>query len=132
MNLATVISLAVETFTIVDVPFFGLYSWIALSMIVLALAAWIVLGFFDGEPVFAIFTGLIVAGLVSMFVVFMPSDIGMKDEISRLKVEQLAKLGYSNISYESGDFTASDSDGQYVRGLVEWDQDKYQVLLFDK
>ena len=132
MNLATVISLAVETFTIVDVPLFGLYSWIALSMIVLALAAWIVLGFFDGEPVFAIFTGLIVAGLVSMFVVFMPSDIGMKDEISRLKVEQLAKLGYSNISYESGDFTASDSDGQYVRGLVAWDQDKYQVLLFDK
>ena len=132
MNLATVISLAVETFTIVDVPFFGLYSWIALSMIVLALAAWIVLGFFDGEPVFAIFTGLIVAVLVSMFVVFMPSDIGMKDEISRLKVEQLVKLGYSNIRYESGDFTASDSDGQYVRGLVEWDQDKYQVLLFDK
>lgn len=132
MNLATVISLAVETFTIVDVPFFGLYSWIALSMIVLALAAWIVLGFFDGEPVFAIFIGLIVAGLVSMFVVFLPAHIGMEDEISRLKVEQLVKLGYSNISYESGDFTASDSDGQYVRGLVEWDQDKYQVLLFDK
>lgn len=132
MNLATVISLAVETFTIVDVPFFGLYSWIALSVIVLALAAWIVLGFFDGEPVFAIFIGLIVAAFVSMFVVFMPSDIGMQNEVDRLKVEQLAKLGYSNISYESGDFTASDSDGQYVRGLVEWDQDKYQVLLFDK
>ena len=132
MNLATVISLAVETFTIVDVPLFGLYSWIALSMIVLALAAWIVLGFFDSEPVFAIFIGLIVAGLVSMFVVFLPAHRGMEDEISRLKVEQLAKLGYSNISYESGDFTASDSDGQYVRGLVEWDQDKYQVLLFDK
>ena len=132
MNLATVISLAVETFTIVDVPFFGLYSWIALSMIVLALAAWIVLGISDGEPVFAIFIGLIVAGLVSMFVVFLPAHIGMEDEISRLKVEQLVKLGYSNISYESGDFTASDSDGQYVRGLVEWDQDKYQVLLFDK
>ena len=132
MNLATVISLAVETFTIVDVPFFGLYSWIALSVIVLALAAWIVLGFFDGEPVFAIFIGLIVAAFVSMFVVFLPSDIGMQNEVDRLKVEQLAKLGYSNISYESGDFTASDSDGQYVRGLVEWDQDKYQVLLFDK
>ena len=132
MNLATVISLAVETFTIVDVPFFGLYSWIALSVIVLALAAWIVLGFFDGEPVFAIFIGLIVAAFVSMFAVFLPSDIGMQNEVDRLKVEQLAKLGYSNISYESGDFTASDSDGQYVRGLVEWDQDKYQVLLFDK
>ena len=132
MNLATVISLAVETFTIVDVPFFGLYSWIALSVIVLALAAWVVLGFFDGEPVFAIFIGLIVAAFVSMFVVFLPSDIGMQNEVDRLKVEQLAKLGYSNISYESGDFTASDSDGQYVRGLVEWDQGEYQVLLFDK
>lgn len=132
MNLATVVSLAVETFTIVDVPFWGMYTWIALAVVVLLFAGWIVMGVLDDELPLAIVTGVVFLAAAILFGVYAPSSTGVSVEQERLKVEQLAELGYSNIDYNSGDFTASDSDGQYVRGLVEWDQDKYQVLLFAK
>lgn len=132
MNLATVVSLAIETFTIVDVPFWGMYTWIALVVVVLLFAGWIVMGVLDDELPLAIVTGVIFLGAAFPFGVYAPSSTGVSEEQDRLVLEQLTELGYSNIDYNSGDFTASDSDGQYVRGLVEWDQNKYQVLLFGK
>lgn len=133
MNLTqTLIAAAntVETFQLEHVPFWGTYTIIIFVVAIVLFCLGLLVSVIESD-IELFFAGLISAAVAFLVFGVIPSGIGVSSALAEQKEQGLENLGYTQVAISGDQFTAANSDGKYIKGVLHTeDFTVYYVLTF--